>query len=324
VVWQSADLADYAMIDMIGAPLLADGKLYIAGKTQPNPQQQRQPPRHLVMAIRPYDGKLLWKTDVASSRQGQPMYFYYRPDNSPQPRLLLRSGAVYLDTHVGILGRLDAESGALEWGYGYKTAPAQSQSRFFFYEQSDEPKVASTPPLQAGDAFLVKGVESGRLEAIDPNTMKVLWERPVTKASRLLGADDRNIYMGGAELSAIDPRTRELKWATRVPGGSMDSRVLVRPEGIWQLTSRGIFEVDPRLGDIRRIFRGKDLGSIGGDLFLTEPFLVAVSNRTISAYPRRDPAPAVSPPAQAASARAASPGGALPFKDQDPKEKASR
>ena len=37
---------------------------------------------------------------------------------------------------------------------------------------------------------------------------------------------------------------------------------------------------------MRRIFRGKDLGSVGGDLFLTDRCLLAVSNRTISAYPR--------------------------------------
>ena len=37
---------------------------------------------------------------------------------------------------------------------------------------------------------------------------------------------------------------------------------------------------------MRRIFRGKDLGSVGGDLILTDRLLLAVSNRTITAYPR--------------------------------------
>ncbi len=78
-------------------------------------------------------------------------------------------------------------------------------------------------------------------------------------------------------------------WATRVPNGSMDGRVLVRPDGLWQLTPRGIYEIDPKSGDVRRIFRGKDLGSVGGDLLLTDAWLLAVSNRTISAYPRRAP-----------------------------------
>ena len=67
----------------------------------------------------------------------------------------------------------------------------------------------------------------------------------------------------------------------------MQARVLVRQDGLWQLTPRGIYEIDPKTGAVRRIFRGKDLGVVGGDLFLTDDWLIAVSNRTISAYPRR-------------------------------------
>jgi hypothetical protein len=134
---------------------------------------------------------------------------------------------------------------------------------------------------------LIKGMQSDRLYAIDPDRMKVLWERPIAKATRLVGADDRSLLLGGAELSAMDLKSRSLRWATPLPGGSMDCRVIVRPDGLWQLTSRGIYEIDPASGDVRRIFRGKDLGAAGGDLLLTDRWLLAISNRTITAYPRR-------------------------------------
>ncbi len=39
--------------------------------------------------------------------------------------------------------------------------------------------------------------------------MKVLWERPIAKASRLLGVDDNAVYLGGAEFSALDLKTRQ-------------------------------------------------------------------------------------------------------------------
>ena len=289
VVWKSTDLPDYAAYDLVGLPLLADGKLFIAAKSQANPQQRQGLPQQFVLAIRPHDGKVLWKTEVGTFRQGQQNFYYYMPDTSPQPRLVYRAGAIYLDTHVGVLARLDAESGAFDWGYGYKTAPFQSGYRFFYYYMPQEPEAKGGPPLQAGEAFLVKGTQSERLYAVEPNKMKVLWERPITKASRLLGVDDNAVYLGGDELSAVDLKTRKLLWATRVPNGSMDGRVLVRPDGLWQLTSRGIYEIDPKSGDVRRIFRGKDLGSVGGDLLLTDGWLLAVSNRTISAYPRRTP-----------------------------------
>jgi outer membrane protein assembly factor BamB len=198
-----------------------------------------------------------------------------------------RAGAVYLDTHVGVLARLDAETGAFDWGYGYKTAPFQSGYPFFYYYMNQEPQAIGGPPLEAGEAFLIKGMQSERLYAVEPNKMKVLWERPITKASRLLGVDESAVYLGGDELSAVDLKTRKLLWATRVPNGSMDGRVLVRPDGLWQLTARGIYEIDPRSGNVRRIFRGKDLGVIGGDLLLTDRWLLAISNRTITAYPRR-------------------------------------
>ncbi len=289
VLWKSADLPDYAQFDLSGLPLLADGKLFIAAKSLMNPQQGGQNlPQQYVVAIQPHDGKLLWKTEVGTFRQGRQMYFMYNMrDSTPQPRLIYSGGSVYVDTHVGVLARLDAESGTLEWGYGYKTDPLQAQSRFFYYYQPQEPQAASSTPLTMGEAFLVKGLQSERLYAVDPNRMKVLWERPITKSSRLLGVDDRAIYFGGSELSALDLKSRQLLWATRLPGDSLEGHVLVRPDGLWQLTPRGIFEIDPKSGAVRRIFRGKDLGASLGDLSLTDQWLLAVSNRTISAYPRR-------------------------------------
>ncbi len=288
LVWKSSDLADYAMLDLVGLPLLAEGKLFMAAKSQQNPQQNQGQPQQSVLAIRPHDGKIIWKTEVGSSRQGQPMFFYGpMRDTSPPPRLAYRAGAVYVDTNVGILARLDADSGTLDWGYGYPTDAFQSMYSFFYYYQPQQPTVGPGAPLASGEALLIKGMQSDRLYAIDPDRMKVLWERPITKASRLLGMGDRAAFLGGAELSAMDLKSRALLWATRLPGGSMENRVLVRPDGLWQLTPRGIYEVDPASGDVRRIFRGKDLGAAGGDLLLTDRWLLAISNRTIAAYPRR-------------------------------------
>ena len=286
VVWQSPDLADYAMLDLNGPPIVVDGKLYIAAKSLPDQQQQRQP-QQFVLAIRPHDGKVLWKTEVGTFRQGQRFFFYNRAEQDPQPQLVHRGGAIYVDTHVGILARLDADSGELDWGYGYRTEQYQSAYRFFYFDEPQEAKAASAAPLWAGESFVVKGVQSSRVCAVEPDRMKVSWERPLAKASRLLGVGRRAVFVGGDEISALDLKTRTLLWATRVPGGSLQGRVLVRPEGLWQLTSRGIYEIDPDTGTVRRIFRGADLGSVGGDLLLTGDLLLAVSNRKITAYPRR-------------------------------------
>ncbi len=293
IVWHSKDLADYAAFDLVSPPLLAAGKLFIVARTPATPQQQQGLPQELVLAIQPRDGKLLWKTEIGTFRQNNMyQFFYYNQAPVAEPRLVYRAGALFVDTHVGVLARVDADSGSLEWGFGYRTDAAPIQGRIFFGPyQPPDPIGISSQPLSAGETLLIKGVQSDRLYAIDTSRMALLWERPIAKSARLLDATEQRLFLGGPELSALNLGTKALAWSTRLPHGSTDGEVLVRSEGLWQLTPRGIFEIDPQSGAVRRIFRGQDLGAAGGDLLLTDDRLVAVSNRTISAYPRR-PAPA--------------------------------
>jgi outer membrane protein assembly factor BamB len=284
VVWQSSDLPDYSQIELAGKPILAGDTIYSVAKTPMNFQQQG-PAQQFVLAIRASDGKQLWKVEVGTFRQNQRFFFYGMNENSVQPRLFKHAGSVYVDTHDGVLARLDAESGELDWGFGYQTEPVEGNRFFFFQMMQPKESSASSVPLRAGDALIVKGAKSERIHALDADRMKVLWDRPISKSARLLGADDHTVFLGGPEISALDLKTRTLLWATRLPGGSTEGRVLVRPGGIWQLTPRGVFEIDARSGLVRRIFRGDDTGAEGGDLYMTGRFLLAVTNRTISAYP---------------------------------------
>ena len=290
IVWRSTDLNDFEGLDLVGRPVLVDGKLLIAAKDQTQRGRGGGTPELRVLAIRPLDGEVLWRTGLGTDRESNPYYSYYSSvESDPQPRFLCRSGSVYVETHLGVLARLDLDSGVLDWGFGYETEPAQSDGgRFFFGDSpSVDPASDGGAPLFEGGALLVKGAKSDRLHAIDPDRMAVLWERPLAKSSQLLESGDGAVYLGGPELGAIGLDDRALRWATRLPGGSGSGRLLAGPDGIWQLTPRGIFEVDPGDGAVRRIVRGADLGSAGGDLLLTERWLLAVSNRAISAYPLR-------------------------------------
>ena len=293
VVWKSPDFPDYAGIDLVGLPIVARNTLLVVGKSQMNngmggPDNLA---RQYVLAIRPHDGKVLWKTEVGTFREGQRYYYYAMRDTNPQPRLAFLAGSVFLDTHVGVLARLDPESGAIDWGYGYPTDPIQGQSRFFYRMQTQDPVALGAPPLPIDDALLIKGAKSEQILVLDPGRMKVVWDRGIAKASRVLGVDDESIYLGGPDLGAIDRKTRKLRWSTPLPGGSEDSTVLVRPDGLWQLTPRGVYEVDRRTGQVQHIYRGADPGASGGDLVLTDQHLLTISNQTIAAYPRRGPEP---------------------------------
>jgi outer membrane protein assembly factor BamB len=303
IVWQSQALSEYTGIQMSGRPILEHGTMFLACKKSPTESSSNSNfsyygssgnQHQYVMAVRPGDGKILWSADVGVIRDGNRYYYYGQADSSPDPSLIYRAGSIYIDTHNGILARIDADSGAVDWGYGYPTDPVQSNSGSFFFINGMLTQSVSTSsgsrPLRSGDALLIKGAKSDRLCAIDPDRMALLWQRPIAKSARLLGVDDEVIYLGGPELGALDLKTRVLRWSTPLPGGSDDGQVIVRADGIWQLTPRGIFEVDPKTGAVRRIFRGDDDGSGSGDLILTDNLLLAITNRAISAYPR-GPAP---------------------------------
>jgi hypothetical protein len=62
------------------------------------------------------------------------------------------------------------------------------------------------------------------------------------------------------------------------------SRPAVTRSRLYQFSPRGIFEVDKSSGDVVRTFRGADLGSLGGSLFVTPKMLVTVSNVAVTAY----------------------------------------
>ncbi|WP_337174079.1 PQQ-binding-like beta-propeller repeat protein [Paludisphaera sp.] len=290
VLWKLAELPDLAGYEPTGPPLLADDALFVPAKSQ-----QGQPlPQQWVLALRPEDGRLLWKSEVAVSRQAeQHVYYSNRRESKAQVRLLLRAGSLYVDTHAGILARLDADSGALEWGYGYETAPLETERYFSYGNQQQEPQAAGEAPVDRDGALIFKGAKSSRVYAIDPDRMAVSWRRPIGKAARIAAVEGRTIYLGGEELSALDAETRELRWAVRLPGGSYRGNVIARPDGVWQATPRGVFELDPADGTVRRIFRGDDLGVDSADLITTPDRVLIVSNRAITAYPRRpDDAPA--------------------------------
>lgn len=283
-VWSSADLSDYASFDLVGKPLLAGQRLFVAAKSNANQQEL------FVLAVRPHDGKLLWKSEVGKFRVSNRYYYSYSFQQEAQPRLVYDSGTLYCETQEGVLAQLDADTGDLRWGFGYRTASSSSTQSFIVFGYYGQPaqKYALSGLLRVGDALLVKGMKSNRLCAVSPGERKLLWERPISQGARLLAADECTLYLGGDELSAMDLRTRELIWATRVPGGTQSGSVLVRPEGVWQFTSRGIFEIDPQTGHVRRVFRGEDLGAAGGGLYVSDHALLSVSNRSITAYPLKN------------------------------------
>ena len=107
---------------------------------------------------------------MGTFREGQRYYYYGMGDTTPQPRLAYRAGSVYIDAHNGILARLDAESGEVDWGYGYPTEAVQGRGygRIILLQRDADPDLrprhgAPAPRSWAGDAILIKGAKADRI-----------------------------------------------------------------------------------------------------------------------------------------------------------------
>lgn len=288
VAWQASDQPEMSGLEPIGPPLPAGDWVFVVARSAMN-QQPQQGPGLFVLAIEAASGAILWKTEVGTLRQDQQRMYYGMPFQEAQPQLVRRGGAVFLDSHAGVVARLDAETGELAWGYAYETEPVSGSGGRVFVSSNrvPDPETVAGRPVEVGGALVVKGAKSARIVAIDPDRMTLRWDRPMAKSARLLGAVGNLIILGGPEVDALDADSQDLRWSVRLPGGSYDGRPILRDDGIWHLTPRGIFELDPQTGRVRRIVRGADTGAIGGDLLLTDRWLIAVSNRTITAYERR-------------------------------------
>ena len=261
-------------------------------RRQANPQQQRQgQPQQFVLAIRPHDGKLLWKAEVGIFRQGEQMYYYYgMRDTSPQPRLVYRAG-VGLRRHARRGPRPARRRVRRRWTGATATRPTPSSRRAASSSTTTSPRspdAGGSQPLAAGDALLIKGVQVGPALRDRPEPD----EGPLGPPDRQVGAPARR--RRPAPSTSAAPSSAPWTCKTRkLLLGDARCRAAARTAGCWcGPTASGSSRPGAssrstrRSGAVRRIFRGEDPGSAGGDLILTDRWLLAISNRTISAYPR--------------------------------------
>ncbi len=73
-------------------------------------------------------------------------------------------------------------------------------------------------------------------------------------------------------------------WSTPLPQTVAWSQPLVTKNRFYQFTSRGVCEVDKASGRLVNLFRGDDLDSLGGAMFVVPGTLVTVSNVGLTAY----------------------------------------
>jgi outer membrane protein assembly factor BamB len=293
--WNSQNIGDLQQWNVMGAPLPIDDRVYVTAA------KNGQGAELHALALQASDGKLLWSTHLGT-HQADPTQMWNR--RSTQPSLLINGGKLYAESHAGGLVVLDATSGAIDWAFAYDSSMPDNNN---WYNQPVG-FTTTAPPILSGNTLYLKGMRSDRLYALDVSAPKLLWKRPVSESSMLVGVDGDALYLSGEEVLALNLTDQKLKWASRLPSGTGWIKPLLTADRFYQFTSRGIFELDKTNGDTVRLFRGSDLDSLGGMLLLTPGRLLSVSNLAVTAYSLTD-AKGQAEPDKSAQAAAVGAGG---------------
>jgi outer membrane protein assembly factor BamB len=258
---------------MMGEPVLVDELVCVAAVPM------RPPTTFHALAIHAKSGKLAWSTALGSAA-GDP--FGSVGGELVRPQLLHHDHKLYVDTQLGALFELQVDTGVVHWAFQYESDLAVNRPSV------GEGRLPSAPIFADGLLYL-KGMSSGRLYAIDPSRPAVAWQRPVSPSLMLAGVDETSAYLAGQEVTAIELATRKTRWAQSVPINA-PIRPLVTRDRLYQFSPGGVYELDRVTGEILGVFRGADVDSAGGAVFLADSTLITVSNQAITAYPLADSA----------------------------------
>jgi outer membrane protein assembly factor BamB len=260
--------------NVMGTPRLAGDQIYVgAGRTN----QGRE---LAVLVLSAKDGKLLKTLTLGNHAVDQNQVYNER---IAEPSFFVHRDRLFVDTHAGALVSVQPGTGTIDWGILYESPPSQTG---YYYSEYQPPQLGVGETVYAAGLLFSKGMRSTRLLGVQPDGPGVVWNRPVSRSAIIAGADEEYVYLGGEELTAYNLKTQDLVWATQVPRTASWSEPLVTKNRLYQFTSRGICEIDKHSGRLLRMFRGVDLDSFGGALFVTPNALVTVSNLGITAYPR--------------------------------------
>jgi hypothetical protein len=252
-------------------------------------QKNRQGRNLSRLFLEAASGKLIRAVEIGQYRADVNQVY---SDLVPRPTCAWRGDRLFVDTHSGAIVCVNYQAETIDWAIQYDSPPPQTG----YQHNILAARGALSNPLFAGGLMFSKGMRSARLLGIAPEGPKLTWNRPVSASAVLVAVDDERVYLGGEELAAYSLKTQELLWATPIARSANWSVPLVTANRIYQFTSRGVCEVDKQSGEVLNIFRGTDLDSLGGSMFVAGDKLITVSNQAVTAYPIDEPAQAASNP----------------------------
>jgi outer membrane protein assembly factor BamB len=217
---------------------------------------------------------------------GDPDWGTGRP-SLPIPSLVASGGRLYVLTNDGALLAVSVSRRQIEWAYKYEPpASSGNRQRFFNPTSATGRHLRSTGPIVVRDGVIYfKESTSPTLYALEESGPRLRWKWQDSEFANLIGVDNSDVYLFSNELSAITRTKPETRWSNRLTVDLQGVGAQIGSRGVLVFTPRGLFELSKETGDVRRIFRGNDLGAAGGFVLSAGKQIVCVSNLAVTAYP---------------------------------------
>ncbi len=258
---------------IVSAPYVLDGAAYYVAISNNSTMN--------LVAADMSNGRQLWTVQLGTPQNANNWRGGF---NFGGPRILFGSGMIYVATNNGALLAVGMASHQVEWALQHDTRPLAVQNRFWFNGMMVVPSETPGTLLDSDGLFYLKDTNARLMYVLDPSSPSVQWKRPISSDESISTIDGQTAYLVGTEISALDLKSRKLLWSTKLPQGGVTPAPLIVPEHVYVPTSRGIFDLDPATGDIRRVFRGADRESGSSRLLLAGDELISISDSAVTAY----------------------------------------
>src|SRR5207237_9141473 len=109
----------------------------------------------------------------------------------------------------------------VEWAFTYDMKPLPDQNMWWGYRMKPAVEMSGVMLVQEGILF-VKEQGNTCMYAIDLSgaTPSLKWKRPVDDTDMLASVDDKQLYLLGDEVAAMDLASHTLQWSTTLPMGT--------------------------------------------------------------------------------------------------------
>jgi outer membrane protein assembly factor BamB len=163
-------------------------------------------------------------------------------------------GQIYLNTNLGLVAAIDADSGNIEWISRYDrltgktfTVGAAVPSHF-----DRDP----APCVYSDGLLFVAPSDSPAIFAINATTGKVIWQQnQVPDALQLLGVVGKQLIASGERISSLDTSSGRINWtwpeSDRAGVRGMGRGLIAGNEVFWP-TRTAIYTLDPKNGSQTR------------------------------------------------------------------------